>query len=214
MGRPLSKNSRIAICLFAKAPLLGRVKTRMQPMLTPAESLALHCDLLQLCCDNLSSLDRDRFQLELHVTEPSEFLTELARGHGFSVEIQKGANLGARMSHAVRQSLRRHRAVLLVGADCPSVDAPLVERVGDSLRHNQVVMVPALDGGYVALGLTEHAPELFCNIPWGNETVARETAQRIEQLGWSREYFPAEADIDRPDDLKYLRGKLDFWSER
>ena len=158
----------------------------MQPILTPAESLALHCDLLQLCCDNLSSLDRDRFQLELHVTEPSEFLTELASGHGFSVKIQKGANLGERM----------------------------VERVGDSLRHNQVVMVPALDGGYVALGLTEHAPELFCNIPWGNETVARETAQRIEQLGWSSEYFPAEADIDRPDDLKYLRGKLDFWSER
>ncbi len=210
----MSENSRIAVCLFAKAPLLGRVKTRMQPMLTPSESLALHCDLLRLCCDNLSSLDRDRFELELHVTERSEFLIDLASSHGFSVKIQKGANLGARMSHAVRQSLMHHRAVLLVGADCPSVDAPLVERVGDSLRHNQVVMVPALDGGYVALGLTEYAPELFCNIPWGNETVARETAQRIKQLGWSVEYFPAEADIDRPDDLKCLRGKLDFWSER
>ncbi len=183
-------------------------------MLTPSESLALHCDLLRLCCDNLSSLDRDRFELELHVTERSEFLIDLASSHGFSVKIQKGANLGARMSHAVRQSLMHHRAVLLVGADCPSVDAPLVERVGDSLRDNQVVMVPALDGGYVALGLTEYAPELFCNIPWGNETVARETAQRIKQLGWSVEYFPAEADIDRPDDLKCLRGKLDFWSER
>lgn len=209
----MNENSLIAVCLFAKAPLLGRVKTRMQPMLTPAESLALHCDLLQLCCANLSSLNRDLFQVELHVTEQSEFLTELAKGHGFSLKIQKGANLGARMSHAVRQSLRRHRAVLLVGADCPSVDAPLVERVGDSLRHNQVVMVPALDGGYVALGLTEYAPELFCNISWGKETVAQETAQRINQLGWRSEYFPAEVDIDRPDDLKYLRGKLDFWSE-
>lgn len=214
MVHPLTGNDRIAVCLFAKAPSPGRVKTRMQPVLTPEESLALHCDLLKLCCDNLSSLDSNRFQVELHVTEQSEFLNKLAKGHGFLLKIQNGANLGARMSNAVRQSLQEYRAVLLVGADCPSVDAALVNRVGDSLRRNRVVMVPALDGGYVALGLTKHAPELFCNMPWGKETVAQETATRIKQLGWSCEFFPAEADIDRPEDLKYLRGKLDFWSER
>lgn len=205
---------KIAVYLFAKVPALGRVKTRMQPTLSIAESLDLHCDLLRLCCDNLAALDSSRFQVELCVTEHSDALVKLACDYGYALQLQKGANLGARMSHAVRQGLRQHSAVVLVGADCPSVNAALLNEISHSLARNKVVMVPALDGGYVALGLTQYAPELFCNIPWGESTVAEETLRRVKQLEWPFECMPAEADIDRPDDLKYLRGRLDRWGDR
>ncbi len=205
---------KIAVCLFAKAPVLGRVKTRMQPVLTASESLALHCDLLRLCCDNLAALDSSRFQVTLCVTERSDALAELAGEYGYALQLQKGANLGARMSHAVRQGLQQHSAVVLIGADCPSVDASLVNEISVSLVRHKVVVVPALDGGYVALGLAENAPQLFCNMPWGEATVAEETLRRVKQLQGPFECLPAEADIDRPEDLKYLRGKLDFWSGR
>ncbi|MBB3046891.1 hypothetical protein FHR99_001127 [Litorivivens lipolytica] len=210
----MTLSDKVAVCLFAKAPQLGRVKTRMQPHLTEQESLALHCDLLDLCCSQLAALDRGAFQVELHVTEQHAFLDQLGKKYHLPIQLQNGANLGARMSHAVRQALQRYRNVILVGADCPSMNAREIERLRHALSHHQAVMVPALDGGYVALALKQHAPELFCNMPWGGDTVAAETLERLEALQWSFDCMPAQTDIDRPEDLKTLAGQLRQWAEK
>ncbi len=195
----------VTICLFAKAPILGQVKTRMQRVLTPAECLALHCKLLETCCANLAQAP-SACSVELHVTALHSHFADLSQRHGFAIKQQRGRHLGARMSHAVRQSLRCAEAVVLVGADCPSVKGRLLSDMLSHLQTTDAVMIPAHDGGYVALGVKRYAPELFCNIAWGSSLVAEETRRRLEALQWSWVEMPAQADIDRPEDLALLEG--------
>lgn len=206
-------NESVRICLFAKAPIAGQVKTRMQPILSVEQSLALHRDLLATCCDNLARAASPG-QVELHVTESHPEFALLSERHGFPVRLQRGRHLGARMSHAVQVALKSARSVVLVGADCPSVDAQLLAELLDALGRCDAVMVPALDGGYVALGLKRHAPELFCDMPWGSAEVAAETRRRFMALHWRWTELAPQPDIDRPEDLARLRGNLTHWSKR
>lgn len=209
----MPSRTEILVCLFAKAPQAGKVKTRMQPLLSESECLELHCDLLQLCCSNLRQLP-DNFTVQLHITAAHPLFCRLSEEFGFARVLQRGRNLGARMSHAVRSGLQCADSVVLVGADCPGVDSGILEQMQRSLSCNEAVVVPAHDGGYVALGLSRHASQLFCELPWGSSTVAEETRKRLNALGWTNEWLPAQADIDRPEDLRCLPGKLGKWKRR
>jgi len=66
---------------------------------------------------------------------------------------------------------------------------------------NDCVLVPALDGGYVMIGLSVPAPGLFQNMPWGGPEVLAETRQRCVRLGLSLVELAACSDLDRPEDL-------------
>ncbi len=206
-------NDSVRICLFAKAPIAGQVKTRMQPVLSTEQSLALHRDLLATCCDNLARAAAPG-QVELHVTEAHPEFVQLSERYGFPICRQRGRHLGARMSHAVQVALKRASTVVLVGADCPSVDVQLIAELQDALGRCDAVMVPALDGGYVALGLKRHAPELFCDVPWGSAEVAAETRRRFMALHWRWTELAPQPDIDRPEDLVWLDGGLAHWRMR
>ena len=118
------------------------------------------------------------------------------------------------MRHAGQVALKSARAVVLVGADCPSVDAQLLAESLDALGRCDAVVVPALDGGYVALGLKRYAPELFCDMPWGSAEVAAETRRRFMALHWRWTELAPQPDIDRPEDLARLGGNLTHWSKR
>jgi glycosyltransferase A (GT-A) superfamily protein (DUF2064 family) len=65
-------------------------------------------------------------------------------------------------------------------------------------------MVPALDGGYVLLGLRASAPSLFTQIAWSTAEVAEVTRQRFKQLGLTCCELTPLRDIDEPSDLAYL----------
>ncbi len=202
---------RLRVCLFAKAPVRGQVKTRMQSLLSVDECLALHRDLLRTCCENLARLPASVI-VELHATGEHPEISALGRCFDFVVKQQRGRNLGARMSHAVRQALQEAQAVVLVGADCPMVDAVVLDEMREHLQTKDAVLVPATDGGYVALGLRQHSPRLFCDIPWGSESVAEITCERLESLGWAYSILAEQPDFDRPEDLALLSGGLGSWA--
>lgn len=133
---------------------------------------------------------------------------ERARASGYRVAIQEGNDLGARMRSAFERVLAGCGRALLIGTDCPDLDAERLVEAGERLRRADALLVPATDGGYVAIGLARpalpHLGTLFTGLDWGTDKVAADTRERIARAGLAaRELAPLE-DLDDADDLARL----------
>ena len=95
--------------------------------------------------------------------------------------------------------------VLIIGTDCPALDADRLHLAAATLRNYDAVVIPAEDGGYVLIGLRKPQPALFTGMQWSTETVMAETRQRLQSLPLSWRELPTLWDIDRPEDLERLR---------
>ena len=192
------------IVIFAKAPVPGAVKTRLIPALgaegaarlardmlagTVAEAIAAGLAEPELCASPSPDADAWRGLLPAGVR-----LTDQGSG-----------DLGERLAAAARRVIGDGERVLLIGTDCPDLDAGLLRDATARLGRDDAVMLPASDGGYVLLGLRRYDPSLFDGIAWSTDTVAAETIARIEALGWSLHVGETLRDIDEPADLDALR---------
>lgn len=188
---------------FARAPQPGAVKTRLQPPLTASDACALHCDLVRWTSATLVAAEFA--QAELWVTEnPDDPLFQACLARGMSeVRRQCGGNLGARMAYALRHGLARYPRVLLVGSDCPALDTSYLHRAAAALLQHELVLGPALDGGYVLVGARRAVDPVFHNIPWGGDQVLVQTVQRARDAGFTTTLLEPLRDIDRPADLPY-----------
>lgn len=195
------RHAEVRILVFARAPEPGQVKTRLIPAVGADGAAALHRRLVEqqlerLCVEAVATV-------ELWTTPDADhpFFAQLTRRWPIERHPQQGEDLGARMQHAAEQALTRANAVILIGTDCPALDADYIRTASTGLRTADAVLGPALDGGYVLLGLRRTDPLLFTDIPWGTGRVAALTRQRLTRLGWRLAELPALADIDRPEDL-------------
>jgi uncharacterized protein len=177
----------VAVLVFARAPVPGRVKTRLVPRLGEWRAARLHARLTAQAMSTAAAAAIG--PVVLHDT---------AR--------QRGADLGARMHHALAQALRRHRAAILIGTDCPALRPADLRRAARLLAGGcNVVLAPVEDGGYGLIGATLVAPQLFAGIEWGVPTVYARTTERLAQLGWRWRALRRLWDIDRPEDLERLK---------
>ena len=71
----------------------------------------------------------------------------------------------------------------------------------EQLQFFDLVLGPAIDGGYYLIGLRQPIPELFVNIEWGTAQVFQKTVDIAQSLIYHFVYLPALADVDRPEDL-------------
>ncbi len=181
----------VAVLVFARVPIAGRVKTRLIPRLGEWGAARLHARLL---ARTLHTAQAARCgPVEVH-------LTSRKRG----TILQRGADLGERMQHALAGALRRHRAAILIGTDCPELRPVDLRRAARLLAGGcDVVLGPAQDGGYVLVGARRLPPQLFSNVAWGTPAVYAETVKRLSGYRWRalRTFW----DLDRPEDLARLR---------
>lgn len=202
---PLTSSSRVKkdalFIQFAKEPVPGLVKTRMQPALSAEQACALHTDLLLWACRTLCESKQADVQLWVS-GERNHSAFEACVALGIDGLLgQGGGDLGDRMFRAISKSLSHYRKVILVGSDCPQIDTDYLRCALLALDHEPLVLGPAADGGYVLIGATAIQATLFEGVSWGTEAVFAETVQRIEAqgIGWSQ--LEPLADIDRPEDL-------------
>lgn len=193
---------RAILAQLSKAPILGRVKTRMQPTLSVQQSVSLHKALTEHTIKSLAS--SHKYSHHLWIDEDNEFFLALEQRYSTTVFKQTKGDLGTRLD-AISKNYADQTHVL-IGSDCPFITKLLVEEILARLSCEQtdLVMVPAKDGGYVCLALKKYSPELFKGIAWGTEHVAEQTLARAAGLGLKVEQMPALNDIDRPEDLHLL----------
>jgi len=130
------------------------------------------------------------------------FFLRCARRFGASLHVQRGRDLGERMQHAAAQALRRARAAILIGTDCPMLSVRDLRAAARALQGGvDAVLVPAEDGGYALIGLRRADPRAFRDIAWGSGTVYAVTRARSAALGWRVRVQRTVWDLDRPEDL-------------
>ncbi|GAA5316150.1 MAG: TIGR04282 family arsenosugar biosynthesis glycosyltransferase [Candidatus Pelagadaptatus aseana] len=189
---------------FAKRPVPGRVKTRMQPDLSEQESVQLHIRLLEFTRSTLSATRDWDYQLWFSEKSlPQDPVSDFYEG----AQLQQGDDLGQRMSHCFETLLERYEQVILIGSDCPYFSVGHLQQVADYLlKGSEVVLTPAHDGGYVLIALRRFSASLFQGIEWGTDRVLDQTLERLQQLAWPYQLMPALGDIDRPQDLSDFLG--------
>jgi rSAM/selenodomain-associated transferase 1 len=192
----------ISLHLLARAPVAGRVKTRLIPALGAQGA----CDLHQLLLDRALQLPASGFTERFLWLDdlPGAELQALADAQAWTLVEQPVGDLGERMRRIATLGLADSDAVILIGNDCPALDGAYLQAACRALQEQSVVIGPAEDGGYVLLGLRSMAPTLFSDMPWGTEQVFDLTLQRLQQLDWHPALLPALWDVDRPEDLSRL----------
>ena len=194
-----------AVLIFAKTPRMGRVKTRLIPALGERAATELYVSLLRRELDWISG--ETPYATELWVTPEVDHpvLHDLRQRHRLRLQIQQGDDLGARMSHAAREALTRHRRVALIGVDCPALNAGHLQRTFRWLAEgSDAVLGPAEDGGYVLLGMRRWDARLFTGHAWGGSDVAETTRCCFDACGFSWRELSPLWDLDRPEDLPRL----------
>lgn len=199
-------NARILI--FAKAPRPGACKTRLIPSLGREGAARVAETLLRGTVERVAEAGLAPAELWCAPDLGHPLFAELATRCDLRLEVQRGADLGARMQDAAASALNRAELALLIGTDCPALDARYLRQALRALSAHAAVLGPAEDGGYVLLGLSRAAaaclPRLFDAMPWGSERVAELTRERLAACGLDWAELPSLADIDRPEDLARL----------
>jgi hypothetical protein len=189
------------LLVFSKAPLPGQVKTRLIPLLGSDGAAALYRQLLEDTLARMTEGGLCPVELYCDPDPEHEFFRLCRQRYPVTLYPQSGGGLGERMSQALHDCLQRAAAVVLVGADCPTLSAGDVEATLTALsRGRDVVLGPALDGGYYLIGLHTHQAGIFTDIPWGSADVLSRTLQQVARLGLRCHLLPPRADLDTPAD--------------
>ena len=199
-----------ALVIFAKAPIPGEVKTRLCPPLTPDEAATLHggfvLDMLERTTLAVATL-----HLPFHrylACAPSSalvFFQIMEERQGVKLIDQVGDDLGARMQHAFETMFEKgYHRVCIVGTDVPSLPLDHYTQALALLETNDLVLGPALDGGYYLIGLTRAAPDLFTEIPWSTDRVLALTQEKATTLGLKTALLSQWRDVDTIEDLHAL----------
>ena len=199
-----------ALVIFAKAPIPGEVNTRLCPPLTPDEAATLHGSFVLDMLER-SKLAVAKFQLPFHrylACAPSSelvFFKIMEERQGVRLLDQVGEDLGQRIHRTcVDLFAKGYKQVIIVGTDVPTLPLSVYQEAFAMLGRSDVVLGPALDGGYYLIGLKQPAEHLFTGVPWSTDQVLAVTQQRAKTLGLSVELTTAWRDVDSIADLQAL----------
>jgi uncharacterized protein len=196
---------RTRIAVFAKAPVAGRVKTRLAPLLGEEEAARLHAQLVRRALRTAVDAGLGEVELWCAPDESHAFFGECRERFGAPLHRQVGGDLGERMRHALDAGTGRGERVLLIGSDCPAITPDHLVQAAAALPAHDAVFTPAEDGGYVLVGLARAVPCVFEDVAWGGDAVMATTRERLAAAGARWWEMPPLWDVDRPDDYHRLQ---------
>jgi uncharacterized protein len=204
--RYIEVSSGNELLLFAKAPRLGEVKTRLAQALGAEGALNAYQILLKTLAEQIHSLESVTVCFS-----PNDGERELRPffPNRWKFRAQQGGDLGERLTDAIAFSFRGGaERVVVIGSDCPYVSVELIHQAWDWLEQSDVIFGPAEDGGFYLVGLNEAYPQLFENVPWSTEEALAKSLANAHTLGLRTALGPRLPDIDTEVDwLKFLEAR-------
>ncbi len=190
------------IILFAKFPRPGRVKTRLIGALTSEQAAEVYRRLLVLSLDTLRAVADARIILA-GAPDAADFSDYVDSTIEFRP--QGDGDLGRRLSRGMAAAFEAGSPrVVVVGADCPRMTPGDLSRAFELLEEHDVVIGPAIDGGYYLLGLRRPAPMLLEGIDWSSERVLAQTQARAANAGLRVALLEVRRDVDTIEDIRAL----------
>jgi uncharacterized protein len=182
------------VIAFLKAPRPGGVKTRLARDFGVAAATGIYRALAGEQWHRIPP----EWRAEVHFA-PADAEAEMRGWLGprgvFRPQVE--GDLGARLIAGFAQAFAAGGApVIAIGGDCPGLDSACLEAARAALQDVDVVLGPAVDGGYYLIGLNRPAPVLFSGIPWSTSRVLATTLARTEAAGLRCHLLETKLDID------------------
>jgi glycosyltransferase A (GT-A) superfamily protein (DUF2064 family) len=184
------------VLVLAKAPVAGKVKTRLCPPCTPAEAAGIAAAAL---ADTVAAAVR---------TAPVVLAVDgtLAAPPGTRVVPQRGDGLAERIAAAFAAA--GPGPTLQVGMDTPQAGADLLGACLAAVDGTvDAVLGPAEDGGWWALGLHDPAhAKLLAGVPMSTPDTGRLTLAALRGAGLRVGLLPTLRDVDEWADAVAVAG--------
>ncbi len=182
------------VLVMAKAPVAGRVKTRLTPPFTPDEAAEVAQASLEDTLDSVSGCGATNRIVALD-GEPGSWLPD-----GFDVVAQRGATFNERLEHAWAYA---GGPGIQIGMDTPQVSAALLDASARQLLDGPdgAVLGLADDGGWWAIGLRRLVRGVFDDVPMSEPDTGQRQLARLKTLGLSVGLLASLRDIDVATDL-------------
>ncbi|MBV5259652.1 glycosyltransferase [Synechococcus moorigangaii CMS01] len=188
------------LIIFTRYPVPGQTKTRLIPALGAMGAAALQRQLTEYTLRTVQTL-KD-IDVSVYFSGGTGVQLQAWLGNDWIYQPQQGKDLGDRLIHAFQTSEQQgYDKTVVIGIDCPDITGEILEKAFYGLNATQVVLGPAVDGGYYLIGLRRNITALFTQMPWGTAQVFRETQARCQRLNLSCALLPELQDIDYPEDL-------------
>jgi len=191
------------LLVFSKAPDPGRVKTRLVPLLGREGAAVLYAAMLDDCLRRVTAADLCPVELWCSPSVDHPFFQQCRERFSVVIRQQGNGNLGQRMAAALGETVTGGAPAVLIGADCPALEAADIEEALTALsRDAEVVLGPAADGGYYLVGMRQPHLLIFGDMPWGTSRVLEITLQRLQRQGIAWHCLAAvRRDMDTPADF-------------
>ena len=172
--------------------MLGKVKTRIAATVGENVALEIYTQLLDHTHRVAIEVKVDKFLFY------SDFIPEQKEAYpGYHYMLQEGEDLGERMCNAFASLFARgYSNVVIIGTDCPDLEASDLNTAFLALSRNDMVIGPAKDGGYYLLGMRRFHPELFRGIHWSTERVLELTLDAADEARLDYEFLRLHSDVD------------------
>jgi len=190
-------NSKNLLIIFTRNPILGKVKTRLAKSVGNETALEIYQFLLdktkkiveELSCKKAVFYSEEIAQNDIWDTD------------SFEKHVQIGSDLGDKMQNAFQRSFEKgYDKILIIGSDLYDLQASYIDESFESLDTNDVVIGPALDGGYYLLGLKKATSKIFKNKDWGSSSVRKDTLKDLEEV--DVHLLPMLNDVDVLEDIE------------
>lgn len=194
------------LCVFAKPPVPGRVKTRLAARLGDVHAAALARAFLADTWEVVSSATWARAVLATTEGTASDF----GLPGQPNIWLQGEGDLGKRLEHIIQRGLTEAEFVIAIGADTPGLPERLLAEARDELARADAVLGPSDDGGFYLAGLKRCPQGLFDDLPWSERTTFAATRARLEQRGMVVRVLQPWFDVDQAEDLDRLRCSIEL----
>jgi len=193
--------------IFVRIPVAGEVKTRLVPPLEPWEACDLYKAFLEDLFSRLSKLKKVAGTVFYTGGGPAGIRTIIP--DRFALVPQEGETLGERLLNAFRILLRDEGSfAAIIGSDSPDIPLTYLKRAYLKLKHRDIVLGPAFDGGYYLIAMKSVIPGVFRDIAWSEPRVLGDTLARIEKDALTCATLPLWYDVDDPRSLSLLESVL------
>jgi uncharacterized protein len=197
------KYSKQHLIIFTRYPEPGKTKTRLIPALGSVGAANLQREMTEYTLSHVKQLQASTaISLEVRFAGGNLQLMQDWLGSDLVYQLQGEGDLGSRMIRSLLNSFQKNAEyVVIIGTDCPGINPQILTTAFEQLYVFDLVLGPAVDGGYYLIGLQQPFPELLTNIDWGTSQVLSQTVEIAQKLNLSLAYLPTLADVDRPEDL-------------
>ncbi|HVJ42040.1 MAG TPA: TIGR04282 family arsenosugar biosynthesis glycosyltransferase [Dongiaceae bacterium] len=202
----------VAVAIMCKTPRPGLSKTRLSPPLRADECAEISGCFIRDLSSTISHLVLEGRSRGYAVYTPIGSERELTRllPSNFGMVPQCEGDFGARLYKGMVDLLEiGHAGAILVNSDSPTLPRSILRQAVEAvLDGDQVVLSPALDGGYTLIGLSRLHRCLFEDIPWSTDAVYHLTMKRAEEIKLPVSVINGWYDVDDATSFAMLEAEM------